>query len=172
MKKLDRKITAFMQYQLSNPILDKIMMGFTFLGDYCLIWIIFTILMFMSGEKLFGNLMTSGMLIANAINNGAIKSLVRRKRPFEQYDDITIFIPEPYGSSFPSGHSATGFSCAFVLLYYDAFLGSLAMLLAGAIAFSRMYLRVHFFSDVLVGSLVGCLCSFAMMSMMIARGIL
>ncbi|NCC54648.1 MAG: phosphatase PAP2 family protein [Erysipelotrichia bacterium] len=152
-----------MQNKLSNPVLDWIMTSLTFLGDYCLIWLIITILFYMNGDRKYAYLMVGTMLVTNAINNGLIKSIFRRKRPFEIYDDITIFIPEPYGSSFPSGHSATGFCCAVVIAYYNSTLGIIALTLAALIAFSRMYLRVHFFSDVMVGMIVGCLCSIVLM---------
>lgn len=163
MRKIDRKIICFMQNKLSNPVLDRIMMSLTFLGDYCLIWLVITVLFYMNGDRKFAYLMVATMLVTNAINNGLIKSIFRRKRPFEIYDDINIFIPEPYGSSFPSGHSATGFCCAVVIVYYDPILGALALTLAALIAFSRMYLRVHFFTDIMVGMIVGCLCSIALM---------
>ncbi len=163
MKKLDYKIVRLMQYKLSNPVMDRIMTSLTFLGDYCLIWLVITLIFYINGDRKYAYLMIATMLITNAINNGLIKSLFRRKRPFELYDDITIFIPEPYGSSFPSGHSATGFCCAVIVAYYSLTLGIFALVLAGLIAFSRMYLRVHFFSDVLVGSIVGCLCSIVLM---------
>lgn len=163
MKKLDRKIVAFMQYKLSNLVLDRIMISLTFLGDYCLIWLMITLLFYVNGNRRYAFMMVLTMLVTNAINNGLIKAVFRRKRPFEQYDDITIMIPEPYGSSFPSGHSATGFCCAVIVAYYDITLGIMALSLAGLIAFSRMYLRVHFFSDVMVGIIVGCLCSVFLM---------
>lgn len=164
MKKLDYKIVRLMQYKLSTPVMDRIMTSLTFLGDYCLIWLVITAIFYINGDRKYAYLMIATMLITNAINNGLIKSLFRRKRPFELYDDITIFIPEPYGSSFPSGHSATGFCCAVIVAYYSPTLGIMALILAGLIAFSRMYLRVHFFSDVLVGSIVGCLCSIVLMA--------
>lgn len=159
MKSLDRKIVYYMQYKLNNPVLDRIMMMFTFLGDYCLVWLVFTAALYLYGEHKVSYLMIASMLVTNAINNGLIKSIFRRKRPFELYEDITIFIQEPYGSSFPSGHSANGFCCAVVIAWFSLPLGILALLLAAAIAFSRMYLRVHFFSDVTVGMIVGSLCS-------------
>ena len=163
MKKLDYKIVSMMQNKFSNPVMDRIMTSLTFLGDYCLIWLVITVIFYINGDRKYAYLMIATMLITNAINNGLIKSLFRRKRPFELYDDISIFIPEPYGSSFPSGHSATGFCCAVIVAYYSPILGTVALVLAGLIAFSRMYLRVHFFSDVLVGSIVGCICSVILM---------
>ena len=164
MKNLDYKITHFMQYKLSKPWLDRIMMFFTFLGDYCLIWLVITVSLWVLGEKRIAYLMVATLLVTNAINNGFIKALFRRKRPFEVYDDITIFISDPYGSSFPSGHSATGFCCAVMISVYNPLFGVLAYLLAASIAFSRMYLRVHFFSDVLVGCLTGIFCSLLLLS--------
>ena len=163
MKNIDRKATYYMQYKLHSPFLDKLMMFFTFLGDYCLIWLLFTAFFYFSGERKVSYLLVSTMLITNAINNGLIKSIFRRKRPFEEYEDITIFIPEPYGSSFPSGHSATGFCCAMLICYFSTTFGVISLILASLIAFSRLYLRVHFFSDILVGMIVGCLCSMVLM---------
>lgn len=164
MKETDRKIVHFMQYKLSRPWLDRLMMFFTFLGDYCLIWIIIMSSLWLIGERRIAYLIVATLLVTNAINNGLIKSLFRRKRPFEVYDDISIDIPDPYGSSFPSGHSATGFCCAVMIMLYNPYAGMAAYTLATCIAFSRMYLRVHFFTDVLVGSLVGCLCSFVILT--------
>lgn len=156
---IDKKVTYLMQYKWKCKTLDVLMKAFTFLGDYCFIWIIFTILFYINGYRRYAYLMVATMLITNAINNGLIKSLFRRKRPFEVYEDITIDIPEPYGSSFPSGHSATGFCCAVIVGHFDPVLGILAYAIAALVAFSRLYLRVHFFSDIVVGSIVGIACS-------------
>lgn len=161
--KIDRNVTYFMQYKLHNKYLDIIMKTFTFLGDYCFIWVLIAIILYFMHYRRYAAALVLAMLITNAINNGLIKSVFRRKRPFELYDDITIFIDEPYGSSFPSGHSATGFCCAYVLLYFDPLVGLLACILAGGVAFSRLYLRVHFLTDVIVGIFVGCMCSHVLM---------
>lgn len=155
MKKIDYKVSWFMQYKLSNPVLDRIMTGCTFLGDYCLIWLVVTAFFYVTGNKSFAIFMILSMLVTNALNNGLIKSLFRRKRPFEEHEDITIFIPNPYGSSFPSGHSATGFGCAVIIAYFNPLYGVVAYAVAGLVAISRLYLRVHYLSDVIVGSLVG-----------------
>ncbi len=144
-----------MQNKLSNPVLDRVMRGCTQLGDYCFIWLVATLCFYITSHSNFAVFMLLSMLVTNAVNNGLIKSLFRRKRPFEVYDDITIFIPNPYGSSFPSGHSATGFGCAYVISQFNPMYGIVAYLIAGLVAFSRLYLRVHFASDVIVGSIVG-----------------
>ncbi len=160
MKKIDYKISRFMQDKLANPVLDRIMSGFTFLGDYCLIWLVITAFFYVTSYKKLAMFMILSMLVTNAVNNGLIKSLFRRKRPFEEYEDIHIFIPSPYGSSFPSGHSATGFGCALIVAQVDPMYGLIAYVIAGLIAFSRLYLCVHYASDILVGSLVGVISTY------------
>lgn len=160
---IDKKLAYLMQNKLKCKTLDMVMKVFTFLGDYCCIWIVFTVIFYLNGQRHYAYLMVATMLVTNAINNGLIKSLFRRKRPFEVYEDITIDIPEPYGSSFPSGHSATGFCCAVIMGVFDPHLGMLGYAIATMIALSRMYLRVHFFTDIVVGSIVGILCSVALM---------
>lgn len=159
LKKLDRKITYFMQYKLSNPLLDKIMLFFTYMGNFCSLWILFILAFYFGGEKRYAYLMVIALLVTNAVNNGLLKAMFRRKRPFEQYEDITIFINDPYGSSFPSGHSATSFSAAVVIAAFHPIIGAIALFVAAGVAVSRLYLRVHFFTDVLCGVITGTLCS-------------
>lgn len=108
--------------------------------------------------------MMSCMLLTNVINNVFMKAVVRRDRPFEIYDDIERLIPNPYGSSFPSGHSANGFCCATLLLQYSFPIGMVALVLAFGIAFSRLYLRVHFFTDIVGGAIIGILCTLAVIA--------
>lgn len=158
-KKIDRKITYFMQYTLSRPWMDKVMLAFTYMGNFCSVWILYLLYFYFKGNRNCAYMMVLALLVTNAINNGLLKALFRRKRPFEQYDDITIFINDPYGSSFPSGHSATSFSAAVIIAAYAPLLGMIALFIAAGVAFSRMYLRVHFFSDVMCGVLTGILCS-------------
>ena len=159
LKKLDKKITYFMQNELSHPVLDKVMLFFTYLGNYCSIWLVVFAYFYFGGHRHYAYLMFIALLLTNAVNNGLLKGVFRRKRPFEQYEDITTFIDDPFGSSFPSGHSATSFSAAVIILNFNLLWGLLALFVAGGVAFSRLYLRVHFFSDVMCGVLTGTLCS-------------
>lgn len=159
LKRIDRNITYFMQYTLSNPIMDKIMLFFTYMGNFCSIWILMMFGFYFGGHRRYAYLMVIALLITNAVNNGLLKAVFRRKRPFEQYHDITIFINDPFGSSFPSGHSATSFSAAVIVAAFNPYLGALALFIATGVAFSRLYLRVHFFTDVMCGVITGILCS-------------
>lgn len=157
MQKIDDKILYFINDKLTNPILEKIMKFFTFLGDFCLVWLLYCIYAYFTHDGKLTKDLIIVMLLVNALNNGLIKALVRRSRPFEDHPDIKIHIDDPYGSSFPSGHSANAFACAVIIFNYYPNFGFIALLLAFAIAFSRMYLKVHYFSDVVCGSLFGVL---------------
>lgn len=163
-RSLDRKIIYCIQYKLYNPVLEKIMKVLTIMGNYSIIWIFIMLVLYVVGEKKWSFFMLSCMLVTNVVNNVFIKAVVRRDRPFEVYDDIERLIPNPYGSSFPSGHSANAFSCATLLLHISLPIGILATILACGISFSRLYLRVHFFTDILGGAVIGVLCTFAVLA--------
>ena len=89
------------------------------------------------------------------MGNLTIKPLVGRLRPFYIVHDIKLLIPEPYGYSFPSGHALSSFAASTVIFLNNKKLGLIALILAIMIAFSRLYLYVHYLSDVLVGALLG-----------------
>lgn len=157
MNKIDVGILYFINDKLKNPILEKFMMFCTFMGDFCLIWIVYCIYAFFTGDKSLAYSLFIVMLLVNAINNGFCKAIFRRKRPFEEHPDIEIKIDNPYGSSFPSGHSANGFACAVIIANHYPHFGFLAFVFATLIALSRMYLKVHYFSDVVIGAMIGTL---------------
>ena len=92
--------------------------------------------------------------------NLLLKPLIGRIRPFNVQDAITLLIAAPLDYSFPSGHTMSSFAAAMVLLLTDRRMGIPAMLLAGLIAFSRMYLYVHYPTDILGGALLGILCGY------------
>ena len=81
--------------------------------------------------------------------------MVGRVRPFVDDPAIKLLITPPHGFSFPSGHSGSSFAAAVTLFYFNKKFGTGALVLAAMIAFSRVYLYVHYPSDVLIGSLLG-----------------
>ena len=92
------------------------------------------------------------------LSNGIIKTLIARPRPFDIYPDIIPLIGPPTNFSFPSGHTGFAFAAAFVMYrMLPRKYGVPALLLALLIAFSRLYLGVHYPSDVLFGILIGAL---------------
>ena len=90
------------------------------------------------------------------INNMLIKNLAARTRPYEVIDGLTYLIPKPREYSFPSGHAGSSFAAAWVMFrQLPKRCGVPALVLAVLIALSRVYVGVHYPSDVLFGVIAG-----------------
>lgn len=87
--------------------------------------------------------------------NVILKPFVARIRPCDINLSVELFIPHPKGFSFPSGHTGASFAAASALFFNRKRLGILALILAALIGFSRLYLYVHYPTDVLAGALLG-----------------
>ena len=136
--------------QVHNPILDKIMIALTNLGDAGILWIVIAIiLLFMKKTRKCGILMLISMAIGLIIGNGILKNLIQRSRPCWIDTNIPLLIPNPTDYSFPSGHTLASFEAAIMILLHNKKWGIPAIIIATLIAFSRMYLFVHFPTDIL-----------------------
>lgn len=154
---LDGNILLFTQDYIRNPILTPIFKVITTLGDGGMIWIFLTLLMlcipktrkvgYMSAVALIGSLL---------INNIILKNLVARIRPYEVIEGLTCLVRKPRDYSFPSGHTTTSFAAAWVMFRrLPKRYGVSALVLAILISLSRLYVGVHYPSDVLFGALDG-----------------
>ncbi len=138
--------------------MDFLMPGISLLGNGGFVWILCgIILLFTKKHRRFGIMMLAGMLIGFLIGNIALKNLIARPRPCWIESTYPLLIENPSDFSHPSGHTLSSFISAFVLLKADRRLGYSAMTLAILIAFSRLYLFVHFPTDVLAGILLAYL---------------
>lgn len=142
-------------------VLDFIFTFITKLGDNGLIWILLTlVLIIRRNTRYTGLVMAFSLILAVAVTNLGLKPLVSRPRPFQAYP-MDILIPPPHGSSFPSAHSASSFAVAWAyLITRKDKLRWVLLALAALIAFSRLYLFVHFPTDVLTGSILGIVLSY------------
>jgi undecaprenyl-diphosphatase len=84
-----------------------------------------------------------------------MRDWIDRRRPPLVYPEPKPLVHVPDSGAFPSGHSATAFACATVLAWYDRRLAVPAFVLAAAIAWSRVYVGLHWPLDVLGGALLG-----------------
>lgn len=128
----------------------------TFLGNAGWIWIAAAVIFLIYKKyKRTGIELVCGLLSCLIIGNIFLKNLVARERPcwIRELPDMLVSVPLDY--SFPSGHTLSSFAAAVIIMRSNKKAGFAAMLLAVLIAFSRLYLYVHFPSDVLAGALLG-----------------
>ena len=145
----------------------------TKLGNSGLIWIVLglALLCFRKTRKC-GIAILLALLAELAICNGILKNLIARPRPYTLYPDITLYVPRLNSYSFPSGHAASSFAAAVTLFQFYKKSGIAAITLATLIAFSRVYLFMHWPSDVLAGALLGtvvALCTVKLLQFMEQR---
>ena len=159
---LDGGFLLFLQESVRNPVLDKIMIFITSLGDKGMIWILATVLLLIPKKTRKAGMVSAVALLGSLLfNNMLIKNIVQRPRPYVTLEDLRIIIPRPSEYSFPSGHSSSSFAAA--VSFYRLLpkkLGIPAIVLAGLIAFSRLYVGVHYPTDVLAGALMGIALSY------------
>lgn len=152
---MDLMILEWIQTTFANTTMDAFFKGVTALGDHGLLWILVCIgLVLRKQTRLFGLVLGGVLLVELGVVEGFIKLLVGRERPYLAHD-FTILIKAPSGSSFPSGHAASSFAAATYLFMKNRRWGAVALVMAFLIGFSRLYLFVHYPSDVLVGALLG-----------------
>lgn len=167
----DKSVIEFIQNNLHSPIMDKIMVFITTLGDTGLIWIIIGLALVISNKyRKVGFMVLGALLLGSILGEGIIKNIVQRDRPFINMDGIDMLINTPITYSFPSGHTTSSFAAAGVLAISFKNKSVYVFVLAGLIAFSRLYLGVHFPTDIIAGIILGLSCSF--ISVFIGRKIL
>lgn len=138
-----------------SAVLDAFFGVYTRLGDHGELWIFLSVILMISKRtRKVGVLAIAALLIEFISVEFMIKPLIMRPRPF-QVHPMNLLIDAPRGSSFPSGHTASSFAVAGVF-YFNKIKGKeLALLLATLMGVSRLYLFVHYPSDVIIGCLWG-----------------
>lgn len=126
------------------------------LGNGGIIWLVLSgLLCVFPKYRKAGVTMLTALALDVLLCNVMLKPLVGRMRPFTVNTGVELLINAPKDFSFPSGHTAASFAAAFALLFVKNKLWIPSMILASLIAFSRLYLYVHYPTDVLAGILLG-----------------
>ena len=158
MQSFELSILDFIQNHLRCSFLDALLPPITHLADHGEVWILLALVLLLIRKKRRSGLAVSGALVLDLVScNLLIKPLVGRIRPFAVNPAVTLLVKPPLDASFPSGHTAASFAAVGALYFMGDPLWKPALALALVIAFSRLYLYVHWPSDVLGGLLLGLL---------------
>lgn len=157
----DISILLYIQEHIRKEWMNGFWRAITFLGDGGWFWILLAVvLLIMKKTRKAGAVAAIALVIGALITNVCLKNMVARVRPYDTYSALIPIVTKPIDWSFPSGHTCASFASAFV--YFRLLpkkYGIPALVLACMIAFSRLYLGVHYPTDVLAGFLIGLLAS-------------
>ena len=158
---IELKILDWFQ-TLHTPVLDKFMTSVTKLGNAGIFWIMLTVLFLLIPKmRKTGVVMAAALIIDLLLCNVLLKNLVARTRPYDVNTGIQLLVAKLRDYSFPSGHTAASFASAAALYFVgEKKLWKPALVLACLIAVSRLYLYVHYPTDVLGGVVIGIIAGY------------
>lgn len=164
---------------IQSHFLTAIMTTVTTLGDEGIIFIVLGLVLLCTKKyRKAGISILVALLVMLVLNNLVLKELIARPRPFnldpETYDwwhEVYKYpyfnIHQPSSYSFPSGHTSSAFAAAIALLWHDRKLGIPTTIFAAIMGFSRIYVEVHYCTDVIGGAIVGII--YALIGVLIAK---
>lgn len=158
---IESAILLWIQNNLRCGLLTPLMRVITTLGNGGAFWIALTVLLLIFRRtRRIGVYCAASMLLTLLVVNLCIKPLAARTRPYELIEGLQILVSRPHDYSFPSGHSANSLTCAWTIFRLaPKKYGVPALVLAVLIALSRLYVGVHYPTDVLAGVAIGVLLS-------------
>ena len=138
-------------------MLDSFFLGLTRIaGSYGQLWLIIAaLLLIFKGTRKAGVSVLIAYLAVYLLGQIVLKQLISRPRPCQIDQAFALLVARPSSSSFPSTHSAWAFGAATAIFMRHRKLGAAAYAVAALIAFSRMYMFLHFPTDVLFGTALG-----------------
>ncbi len=173
---------SFLQFDLSvfqwiqgiqNEFLNALMVGITTLGNGGAVFIVLGLVLLFTGKyRKAGFSIIVALLVMLICNDLFLKELFARPRPFNLFETnpekygfwaadyiYPELIGKPSSFSFPSGHTSSAFAAAFALLWHNRKWGIPTTLFAALMGFSRIYVQVHYCTDVIFGVLTGAICA-------------
>lgn len=161
---IEIQILDWIQNCIRTPFGDLVMPILTSFSNNGEVWIILGIvLLFFRKTRKLGITLLLALLLDLIFCDNLLKPLIARTRPFVVNPAAKVLVELPSSYSFPSGHTAVSFSAAMALVFGKAkkWLWIPAVVLASLIAFSRLYVYVHYPTDILAGIALGTLLGFA-----------
>ncbi len=161
----DLPILEWIQANMQSPFFDKFWPFITLFGDAGIFWIAIAVicLVFPKSRKT-GIGMLIALIMGVLVCNVTLKPLVGRIRPYDFQEKLGVMIPllteRMHDFSFPSGHTIACFEASVVIFKNHRKAGIAALILAVLVSFSRLYLYVHYPSDVIFSVFAGTLFAF------------
>lgn len=171
---MEADFLIFLQEFIRNDILDPIMIAFTHTGDYGILFIAAAIILVLVPKtRRLGHIVAVSLILESVVINVFIKNAVARIRPYDAIEELERLIGEQSDFSFPSGHTGAAFAFAGGMLFALIFVVKgltdtkkykmitlFVLLYSVLLAFSRMYVGVHYPTDILGGMLIGLVTGF------------
>ena len=155
MNEAELNILWWIREHLTHPFLDTVMPYISSLARHGEFWILIAlVLVCFKKTRKAGVAMGIAMACGYLIGNMGMKNLFARTRPYDVVE-VDLLVAKLHDFSFPSGHTLVSFEAATALWFYHRKWGVAAFVLAALIALSRLYLFVHYPTDVLVGAVLG-----------------
>lgn len=171
---LEFDLSVFQWIQsIQNPFLNALMVGITTLGNAGAIFIVLGfVLLFTKKYRKAGLTVLVALIIMLLCNDIFLKDLFARIRPFNLYESnpekyakwgteyiFPNLVYKPSSYSFPSGHCASAFAAAVAVLWNDRRIGIPVTIFSALMGFSRIYVQVHYCTDVIGGVIIGTICA-------------
>ncbi len=155
---IDESVFFFFNKTISNSVFDGIFPFITESDNWMLLYLTTFVWLFWKGGKA-GRICGVALILAVALNDAVVtkflKEFFERERPCRALEGVRMLVGCGPGKSFPSAHASNNFAAAYVFSRYFRKMSVLFYVIAALMAFSRIYVGVHYPSDVIGGAIVG-----------------
>ncbi len=155
---IDEAVSLFFQSFIRNPVTDPLMLLFSLAASGGIVWfVLIAVLLAIKKTRRAGLYVLVCLALSWVLSELVIKPIVMRPRPFVAIDELNVLFDrfaDADSFSFPSSHACTGFACAYALTRKTKY-GWIAYIGAFLVALSRVYIGVHYLSDVICGAALG-----------------
>lgn len=152
----DEKLLAVFSMKLKNKYFDRMMPIISRMNDYGMIFVLLSLFSIRIGYRTeIATSVLMALAVGLILGEGLLKHAIKRSRPSPLIYGEELLIKLPKTSSFPSGHTTSSFAVLYILWHSNSGLKYLFLVIAILIAFSRLYLYVHYPTDILAGIVLG-----------------